>query len=76
MVLAVTGARMTSVSCLGFVDRSDDEVFREDVSLWRNRFSNQTALFRTSDGGMARVNEFRRIGFRKGRSDGDIRTRF
>lgn len=68
MVLAVTGARMTSVSCLGFVDRSDDGVFREDVSLWRNRFSNQTALFRTSDGGMARVNEFRRIGFRKGRS--------
>lgn len=68
MVLAVTGARMTSVSCLGFVDRSDDGVFREDVSLWKNRFSNQSALFRTSDGGMARVNEFRRIGLRKGRS--------
>jgi len=68
MVLAVTGASMTSVSCLGFTDRSDDGVFREEVSLWKNRFSNQSALFRTSDGGMARINEFRRIGFRKGRS--------
>lgn len=68
MILAVTGARMTSVSCLGFVDKVEDGVFREDVSLWRNRFSNQSALFRTSDGGMARVNEFRRVGISKGRS--------
>lgn len=62
MILSVTGARMTSVSCLGFRDRHEDGVFREDVSLWKNSFSNQTALFRTSDGGMARINEFRRIG--------------
>jgi predicted dehydrogenase len=68
MVASVTGARMTHVSCLGQVDRSDDGVFREDVSLWKNSFSNQTALFRTSDGGMARVNEFRRVGQRGGRS--------
>lgn len=62
MVLAVTGARMTHVSCLGYRDRTDDGIFREDVSLWKNVFSNQTALFRTSDGGMARINEFRRVG--------------
>lgn len=68
MILAVTGARMTAVSCLGFVDRVGDGVFCEEVSLWRNRFSNQSALFRTSDGGMARVNEFRRVGLSKGRS--------
>jgi len=62
MVLSVTGARMTSVSCLGYKDRSDDGIFHEEVSEWNNVFSNQTALFRTSDGGMARINEFRRIG--------------
>lgn len=62
MVLSVTGARMTSVTCLGFKDRSDDGIFRADVSAWKNVFSNQAALFRTSDGGMARINEFRRIG--------------
>jgi len=62
MILGTTGARATSVSCFGQVDQEDDGVFREDVSLWKNAFSNQSALFRTSDGGMMRINEFRRIG--------------
>lgn len=66
MVLSVTGARMTSVSCLGYVDDHPDGVFRADVSRWGNTFSNQTALFRTSDGGMCRINEFRRVGIRGG----------
>ena len=68
MILSITGARMTSVSCLGCRDANDDGVFREEVSLWRNVFSNQSALFRTSDGGMARINEFRRVGQQGGRS--------
>ncbi len=68
MVLAVTGARMTGGSCLGYRDRAGDGVFLKDVSAWGNTFSNQTAIFRTSDGGMARINEFRRIGISKGRS--------
>ena len=63
MILSVTGARMTQVSCMGYEDTSDDGVFRADVSMWGNTFSNQTALFRTSDGGMARINEFRRVGW-------------
>lgn len=66
MVLAVTGARMTHVSALGFVDDHEDGVFRAGVSLWGNEFSNQTALFRTSDGGMCRINEFRRVGLSGG----------
>jgi predicted dehydrogenase len=68
MILSVTGARMTHVSCLGYVDRHSDGVFRKTVNQWKNVFSNQTALFRTSDGGTARINEFRRIGVREGRS--------
>ncbi|HEY0828605.1 MAG TPA: Gfo/Idh/MocA family oxidoreductase [Bacilli bacterium] len=63
MLLSVTGARATHVSCLGFVDRSDDGVFRKGANLWDNPFSNQTALVRTSDGGMCRLNEFRRVGW-------------
>jgi len=62
MVLGTTGARATSVSCFGQVDQEDDGVFRKEVSLWKNNFSNQSALFRTSDGGMMRINEFRRVG--------------
>jgi predicted dehydrogenase len=62
MVLAVTGARMVSVSCLGFTDDHEDGIFRPAASEWHNGFSNESALFRTSDGGMARINEFRRVG--------------
>lgn len=61
-VLAVTGAHMTSVSCLGQVDEQDDGVFDAATSMWENILSNETALFRTSDGGMCRINEFRRVG--------------
>ena len=68
MVLSVTGAHMTHVSCLGYVDRSDDGVFREEISRWGNAYSNETALFRTSDGGMCRINEFRRVGLTGGSS--------
>lgn len=68
MVLAVTGARMVSVSCLGFTDDHEDGIFRPELSHWQNAFSNESALFRTSDGGMARINEFRRVGHSGGAS--------
>ncbi len=62
LIQSVTGSRFTSVSCLGYVDTGDDGVFRAEISQWGNAFSSETALFRTSDGGMARINEFRRLG--------------
>lgn len=66
MVISVTGAHMTQVSCLGWVDRHADGLFRRGVNMWDNVFSNESALFRMSDGGMARINEFRRIGHHGG----------
>lgn len=68
MIISVTGARFTQVSCLGQVDQHPDEIFRVSGNYWNNQFSNETALLRTSDGGMARLNEFRRIGHYGGRS--------
>ncbi len=62
MIVSVTGARMTRVSCLGQVDQSGDGAFGKGLNIWDNEFSNETALFRTSDGGSARLNEFRRVG--------------
>ncbi len=53
---------VVSVSCLGSRDQGDDGVFDRDVSLWANDFSNMTALIETADGGMMRINEFRRVG--------------
>lgn len=63
MVLSVTGASATHVSCLGYVDRHEDGIFKEGGNLWDNPYSNQSALVRTSDGGMCRFNEFRRVGW-------------
>ena len=62
MITSVTGAYATHVSCLGFVDDHPDGVYRADVNLWGNVFSNETALLKMSDGSCARINEFRRIG--------------
>jgi predicted dehydrogenase len=62
LIISVTGARMTHVSCLGFVDRHEDGLYAPGANQYNNVFSNETALFRMSDGSVARVNEFRRIG--------------
>jgi predicted dehydrogenase len=61
-ILSVTGAHAVAVSCHGYVDRENDGVFDAAVSRWGNEFSNEVALFRTSDGGTLRTCEMRRIG--------------
>jgi len=61
-VLSVTGARMTHVSCQGFVDDHEDGIFGAGANRWNNPFSNQSALFRLSDGSSCRINEMRRLG--------------
>jgi predicted dehydrogenase len=68
MVLSVTGARATHVSCLGFSDAHADEIFRVGNNHWDNVFSNESALMRTSDGGVMRINEMRRVGWFGGNS--------
>ena len=62
MISSVTGAYMTHVSCLGFVDAHEDGVYQYEGSIYANPYSNESALFRMSDGSMCRINEFRRIG--------------
>ncbi|MFD0715547.1 Gfo/Idh/MocA family protein [Paenibacillus sp. GCM10027626] len=61
-IVSVTGARMTHVSCQGFVDPVDDQVFKKNTNQWANEFSNESALFKMSDGSSCRINEFRRVG--------------
>jgi len=59
-ILSVTGAHMTHVSCQGFADHHEDAIYKSNQ--WENPFSNESALFKLSDGSSARINEFRRIG--------------
>ena len=62
MIVSVLGEYAKKVSCVGFRDDGDDEVFGVGKNNWDNPFSNQTALLTMSGGGIARVNEFRRVG--------------
>ena len=61
-ILSITGAQATSVTCIGIKDSADDGIFDADVSMWKNNQSNQIALFETSDGGVMRIAELRRVG--------------
>ncbi len=61
-ILSITGARATSVTALGMKDSAADGIFDSKVSMWGNDQSNQIALMRTSDGGVMRIAELRRVG--------------
>ncbi len=66
MVLpALEGQHLTKVSCMGFRDDFPDEIFGEELNDFQNPFSNETAIFRLSGGGVLRINEFRRAGTNK-----------
>lgn len=69
-VLSTTMGRFTHVSCFGRHDTHEDGLFDKRISAFDNDYSNQSALFKTSEGGMARINEFRRNG--AGESRGSI----
>ena len=62
MIVSVTGAHVTHVSGMGFVDRHPDNLYARDDNVWKNPFSNETMLCRMSDGSTCRISEFRRIG--------------
>ncbi|MBM3265090.1 MAG: Gfo/Idh/MocA family oxidoreductase, partial [candidate division Zixibacteria bacterium] len=47
-IISITGARMTHVSCQGYVDRHEDGLYLPGVNRWNNTFSNESALFKMS----------------------------
>jgi predicted dehydrogenase len=62
-VLGAVPAHAVSVSAIGVVDQRGDGVFDRSVSQFDNDFSNASALFELSDGGIMRINEMRRVGY-------------
>ena len=62
MILSAVGEHVKKVSCMGYRDNHEDEVFGEGKNHWDNPFSNETALMELSGGGIVRINEFRRAG--------------
>jgi len=51
--VAVTGGSFTEVSCMGNLSAID--AFRPENNVYKNPFGSEVALFRTSEGGMARM---------------------
>lgn len=58
--ISVTGAHMVEVSCQGYA-YPDDDWFSAD-HIWGNPYCNEIALFRMSNGAVARMMECRRVG--------------
>lgn len=50
---------------MGLRDNHPDNIYGEGKNNWDNPFSNETALFQMSGGGVVRINEFRRVGINK-----------
>jgi predicted dehydrogenase len=65
MVLSALDAHATKVSCYGYRDTVDPDIFSEAANRWGNPFSNETAVMQLDNGGIIRINEYRRIGWRK-----------
>ena len=51
--VSVTGKRFTSVSCGGF--RGDFDAYKPGANKYKNPFTDEVALFQTSEGGMSRM---------------------
>ncbi len=65
MLLSSVGDYPVEVSCIGYEDKVGDGFYGKGMNHWDNPFSNESALFKLSRGGVARINEFRRCGTNK-----------
>ncbi|MBR6765170.1 MAG: Gfo/Idh/MocA family oxidoreductase [Clostridia bacterium] len=64
MILNAVDAHVTKVSAMGYEDTEGDHIFEKGVNTWDNTFSNEFSLMRLSNGGVARINEMRRVGWK------------
>lgn len=64
MILNAVNAYVLKVTGVGYRDAEPDTPFRKGANPWDNEFSNEYSLMQLSNGGTARVNECRRIGYK------------
>lgn len=64
MILHALGTYVTRVTALGYEDQEEDGIYRVGVNEWDNVFSNGYSLMKLANGGVARINECRRIAFK------------
>ena len=64
MILHATDSFVTKVSGVGYVDKEENTPFAKGENYWDNTFSNEFSLMQLACGGIARVAECRRIGYK------------
>jgi len=64
MLLNAIGDHVVKVTGVGYRDVEENTPFRKGENLWDNEFSNEFSLMQLSNGGVIRVNEMRRIGYK------------
>lgn len=64
MILHATGSTVTKVTAFGYVDKEENTPFTVGENHWDNVFSNEYSLMQLKNGGVARVCECRRIGYK------------
>ena len=64
MLLAAANSYCTRVVAFGYEDSEGDGIYEKGVNKWDNVFSNSYSLMKLANGGTARINECRRIGYK------------
>lgn len=64
MILNAADTYATRVTAFGYVDKEENTPFAVGQNHWDNTFSNEFALMQLANGGVARVCECRRIGYK------------
>ncbi|MBE6760777.1 MAG: Gfo/Idh/MocA family oxidoreductase [Ruminococcaceae bacterium] len=64
MLLHATDTYATKVTAFGYVDTEENTQFAVGENHWDNTFSNEFSLMQLANGGIARVSECRRIGYK------------
>lgn len=64
MLLSAVDSYALKVVAFGYEDQEDDPIFKKGVNQWDNVFSNSYSMMKLANGGTARINECRRIGYK------------
>ena len=64
MILHAADSYATKVTAFGYVDKEENTPFAVGENHWDNTFSNEFSLMQLANGGIARVSECRRIGYK------------
>lgn len=64
MVLNAVSSHVTRVVAFGYAEEPGNGIYEKGINMWDNVYSNGYSLMKLANGGTARINECRRIGYK------------